>query len=136
MASRRNPPGRRNLAICADPNCPEFATHNGCCPAHQRPRYGTGERGSTRQSRKVRAEVLRESEVDGVPRCFYCGAEAVIADHYEPKALGGTDDKSNLVAACAPCNSTKADDPPQVFMHSIWLARRCEEVAASGRPTA
>lgn len=129
MSRRR--PGRSHLAICADPNCPEFATHNGCCPAHQRPRHGTGERGSTRQSRKVRAEVLAEAKVDGVSRCFYCGAGAVIADHYTPKALGGTDAKSNLVAACAPCNSTKADDPPEVFMRSAWLARRCNEVGKS-----
>lgn len=42
-------------------------------------------------------------------RCFYCGGLATTADHVMPKALGGTDDPSNLVAACLPCNSSKRD---------------------------
>jgi 5-methylcytosine-specific restriction endonuclease McrA len=39
--------------------------------------------------------------------CHYCGGPATVTDHVIPKALGGTDHPTNLVAACGPCNSRK-----------------------------
>lgn len=40
--------------------------------------------------------------------CFYCGDElADTVDHMVPVAGGGTDDRSNLVSACWPCNELK-----------------------------
>lgn len=43
---------------------------------------------------------------DGV--CFYCGtANATHIDHIVPRVCGGTDDVSNLIAACLPCNLRK-----------------------------
>ena len=45
-------------------------------------------------------------------RCHYCGAPApavqLEVDHYIPVASGGTDDPSNLVAACQQCNAGKS----------------------------
>lgn len=41
--------------------------------------------------------------------CAYCGCrpEKVTLDHVNPKARGGTTERSNLVPACAPCNVAK-----------------------------
>ncbi len=46
--------------------------------------------------------------------CHYCGERLQLdgawhADHAHPRALGGTDDIINLVAACARCNLAKRD---------------------------
>lgn len=47
-------------------------------------------------------------------KCSYCGVRLDLAgrwhvDHAMPKALGGSNDPVNLVAACAPCNHAKRD---------------------------
>ncbi|MDP2819540.1 MAG: HNH endonuclease [Polaromonas sp.] len=48
-------------------------------------------------------------------RCVYCGVTArdseLEVDHKLPVAAGGTDDISNLVTACAKCNSGKGARP-------------------------
>jgi 5-methylcytosine-specific restriction endonuclease McrA len=36
--------------------------------------------------------------------CIYCGGPAEELEHVFPRALGGTDDLSNLAPTCAPCN--------------------------------
>lgn len=63
-------------------------------------------------TKRTRYEVLRRDE----HRCRYCGASApdvkLTVDHVTPVALGGTDDPSNLVAACAACNAGKASSAP------------------------
>jgi hypothetical protein len=42
--------------------------------------------------------------------CAYCGSTTgLAADHVHPRAKGGLDIESNLVAACKPCNSSKRD---------------------------
>lgn len=43
--------------------------------------------------------------------CRYCGASGVPldCDHVIPLSRGGTNDKTNLVAACKPCNCSKGD---------------------------
>lgn len=62
--------------------------------------------------RRVRFEVLRR---DGYI-CRYCGAQApdvkLTVDHVIPTVLGGSDDPSNLVTACQPCNAGKASTSP------------------------
>lgn len=62
--------------------------------------------------RRLRFEILRR---DG-HTCRYCGAAApdakLTVDHVVPLALGGTDDPTNLVTACAECNSGKASTSP------------------------
>jgi 5-methylcytosine-specific restriction endonuclease McrA len=47
------------------------------------------------------------------PHCYYCGrplndATATL-DHVFPRCRGGTNIKTNLVLACAPCNGAKGD---------------------------
>lgn len=39
--------------------------------------------------------------------CFYCKARATSVDHIVPRRAGGTNDLTNLIAACRWCNSTK-----------------------------
>lgn len=63
-------------------------------------------------SRRLRFEILRR---DG-HQCRYCGAGAdeakLTVDHVIPVALGGTNDPSNLVAACKDCNAGKTSTSP------------------------
>jgi 5-methylcytosine-specific restriction endonuclease McrA len=82
--------------VCTEPGCPNLKP----CARHPDHRPG---RGSTRAWRKLRTRILRRDN----HTCFYCAAEANTVDHRIPVARGGTDDDSNLVAACASCNGTK-----------------------------
>ena len=63
-------------------------------------------------SKRVRFEVLRRDNY----QCRYCGAAApdvpLTVDHVVPVALGGTDEPSNLVAACQDCNAGKSSATP------------------------
>jgi 5-methylcytosine-specific restriction endonuclease McrA len=59
--------------------------------------------GSTRRWRRLRTRILSR---DGYV-CFYCGRIANTVDHLHPRALGGGDDSSNLVACCSRCNLAK-----------------------------
>ncbi|MFF4026893.1 HNH endonuclease [Nocardia elegans] len=63
-------------------------------------------------SRRLRFEILRR---DG-HTCRYCGATApdakLTVDHVTPIALGGSDEPSNLVTACADCNGGKTSIAP------------------------
>jgi len=61
-------------------------------------------------SKRVRYEVLRRDN----NTCRYCHATdtALTIDHVKPTALGGTDDPSNLVAACKDCNAGKSSAAP------------------------
>lgn len=63
-------------------------------------------------SRRLRFEVLRR---DG-HACRYCGRTApevqLTVDHVVPTALGGSDDPTNLVAACSDCNGGKSASTP------------------------
>lgn len=65
--------------------------------------------------RAVRREIF---ERDGW-RCHYCNSmEHLTVDHVVPRSRGGTDDASNLVAACRPCNTAKKDRHYEEFVHS------------------
>lgn len=59
----------------------------------------------TRQWQKTRLIIL---ERDGYI-CGYCGGEANEVDHIIPRDKGGTNEHSNLVAACKLCNGTKSN---------------------------
>jgi 5-methylcytosine-specific restriction endonuclease McrA len=57
-----------------------------------------------------RRQVFDRSE----GRCFYCSALLTLdgcwhVEHQRPRALDGTDDPLNLVAACPSCNGAKGD---------------------------
>lgn len=61
-------------------------------------------------SKRTRFEVLRRDNYV----CRYCRStdNPLTVDHVTPVALGGTDDPSNLVAACRDCNAGKASSSP------------------------
>lgn len=63
-------------------------------------------------SKRTRYEVLKRDN----HTCRYCGGTApdaiLTVDHVTPVALGGSDDPSNLVAACRDCNYGKASSNP------------------------
>lgn len=63
-------------------------------------------------SKRLRTEILRRDN----HACRYCGGTApdvrLTIDHVLPIALGGTDDATNLVAACADCNAGKSASAP------------------------
>lgn len=64
--------------------------------------------------KRLRFEVMRR---DGFT-CRYCGTPApetgagLTVDHVIPRSLGGTNDPSNLVAACQDCNAGKSSSSP------------------------
>lgn len=63
-------------------------------------------------SKRLRYEVLRRDNF----QCRYCGATApdvkLTVDHVTAVTLGGSDDPSNLVTACDPCNTGKSSSSP------------------------
>ena len=61
-------------------------------------------------SKRVRYEILRRDN----NTCRYCHAidTPLTIDHVVPTVLGGTDDPSNLVAACKDCNAGKSSSSP------------------------
>lgn len=53
--------------------------------------------------------------------CGYCGGRADTYDHVLPRSRGGGETWFNLVAACGPCNWSKADRTPQeAAMRLLW----------------
>lgn len=78
-------------------------------------------------SQRLRFEILRRDN----HACRYCGGRApdvaLTVDHVVPVTLGGTDDASNLVTACGPCNSGKTSTVPDAPLvadvakdHELW----------------
>lgn len=67
-------------------------------------------------SKRLRFEILRRDN----HACRYCGAAApeakLTVDHVVPVALGGTDEPSNLVAACDACNGGKTSSSPDAAL--------------------
>lgn len=67
-------------------------------------------------SRALRFQILRRDN----HTCRYCGRSApevkLTVDHVNPEALGGTNDPTNLVTACADCNGGKSAIPPDAAL--------------------
>lgn len=61
-------------------------------------------------TKRLRYEILKRDNYT----CRYCRSNEneLTIDHVTPKALGGDDKPSNLVAACKDCNSGKSATPP------------------------
>lgn len=63
-------------------------------------------------SKALRYQILRRDN----HTCRYCGRSApevkLTVDHVVPETLGGSDDPTNLAAACADCNGGKSATPP------------------------
>lgn len=75
---------------------------------------------------KKRFEIMHRDHFT----CWYCGAKppnvALEVDHYQAKALGGTDDDFNLITACTRCNAGKSDEEMHTGPCSIGCQRpRC-----------
>src|SRR5829696_2291213 len=114
------------------------------------------------QDRVVRSErltmprpaVIRLTKFIHVPRrfrCQYCGRpaaelkprEALTRDHVIPMSRGGTNDWTNVVTACSPCNTRKGNRLPVEigmlpltrpvephFVHLSWAVRRLTQTQA------
>ena len=90
-------------------------------------------------SKRLRFEILRRDN----HACRYCGAAApdvkLTVDHVVPVALGGTDEPSNLVTACEPCNSGKSATPADaaivsdVAADALRWSRAMEEATRASR---
>lgn len=71
-------------------------------------------------SKRLRYEVMRRDNFT----CRYCGKKAgeteLTIDHVVPVALGGDDQPTNLVTACAGCNAGKsASSPDQPLVENV-----------------
>lgn len=81
-------------------------------------------------SKRLRYEIFRRDNYT----CRYCGASApdvqLTVDHVIPEALGGRDAPSNLVTACADCNSGKTSIAPDAAVVDE-VDRRAEEWASA-----
>jgi hypothetical protein len=66
-------------------------------------------------SKRVRFDVFKRDNFT----CQYCGQKApdviLQIEHISPRSLGGTDQRSNLLTACADCNAGKSDIPIDVM---------------------
>lgn len=62
--------------------------------------------------------------------CAYCGGHATTVDHLVPQSRGGPNSWQNTVAACSPCNLTKANHTPSeagmVLQHKPYAPSRAE----------
>jgi 5-methylcytosine-specific restriction endonuclease McrA len=84
-------------------------------------------------------------------RCQYCGRhmiefkprEALTRDHLVPLSRGGTNDWTNVITACSPCNTRKGNRLPEEigmhplthpvephFVHLTWAVRRLTPIQA------
>jgi len=78
----------------------------------------------TRHVSRRRREIFERSG----GRCHYCPQVLTLEgkwhiEHMQPKALGGTDDALNLVAACVRCNLMKGERTAIEFVAGALLAR-------------
>lgn len=51
-----------------------------------------------------------------IGECVYCGGPATTRDHVIPRTRGGSDDASNIVLACHPCNASKGTQTPEEWI--------------------
>jgi len=84
-------------------------------------------------------------------RCQYCGRhmtefrprESLTRDHLVPLSRGGTNEWSNVITACSPCNTRKGNRLPEEigmhplsqpvephFVHLSWAVRRLTAIQA------
>jgi 5-methylcytosine-specific restriction endonuclease McrA len=64
--------------------------------------------------------------------CSYCGGSGpLVAEHRVPLSRGGTNEITNIVAACAPCNNRKHRLTDDEFRARLSLERGDEPPAAT-----
>lgn len=73
-------------------------------------------------------EEYREVHAEAMGVCPYCSSRApLVIDHIDPLSRGGAHERSNVVAVCRPCNSSKNNRPLAAWM--IWRATRSDRLA-------
>ncbi|WP_043737687.1 HNH endonuclease [Nocardia asiatica] len=98
---------------CPKPGCENRITNTAYCAEHTTYGWSTDSRKRT-SSPEHRAQRLRILERDGY-RCQLrypnrCVGTATQMDHKTPVYRGGSDDDSNMQAACRPCHAKKSSD--------------------------
>lgn len=85
--------------------CGKLTEHGSYCRLHRKQQGGTGQRGSTRRWRKLRAQVIERDDW----RCTYIDPKTgercpkrdeLEADHIVPVAAGGKDTMENCRTRC------------------------------------
>ena len=84
---------------CREAWCPNYQP----CPDHPIRPYGGSEPMPPGWAAVSARTIARYGGV-----CAGCGGIAVTADHIVPRAMGGTDEDSNLQALCVPCHAAKS----------------------------
>ena len=118
------------LRVCKVPGCPTIIRDGEHCPTHGRPstQPSAGKRGYGAQWRRLRVQYLRAH-----PRCFDCGAPALIPDHLDGKGPSGPRgmDWSNLEPCCRTCHNRRGlmydgawGNPKKA---KPWTTSRCRE---------
>lgn len=82
-------------------------------------------------SKRIRFSIFAR---DGFS-CKYCGRQSdevkLVIDHITPVAKGGTNDETNLITSCEPCNQGKAakllPSEPQIESRRLCLAQEFQE---------
>lgn len=76
-----------------------------------------------REQNRIRQQRYRDKKRLGMNNniCVYCGSDGDTIDHIIPKAVGGSDDASNIVHACLKCNMKKNDLPLDRFLNNKIL---------------
>ena len=78
---------------------------------------------STPQLKKIYFGNKKQSKSQ---KCIYCGKKSTgyHVDHKNPIAKGGSNRKSNLVIACAACNSSKGDKRLPEWLRKIRSSKK------------
>lgn len=66
---------------------------------------------------KGKLTKAKKDKVKTTGECYFCGKKTknLSVDHLVPLSRGGTDDPTNLVAACHHCNQLKGNKTPKEF---------------------
>ena len=114
--------------VCQQDGCPNMTASGPSgwrCPAHRKPQRSPSSiaTGNREFRERIKPRILKRDKV-----CVYCqSAPATVVDHIEPVKYGGTNEDSNLVGACEPCNHAKRN--PAKYREMVLALRQRQEYA-------